>query len=127
MDFNYSRTVDLELPTAVARLKSELAERGFGVLWELDVPAKLAEKGVHYDGDHRILEICNPHDAKRALEANPVVGYFLPCKVVVYRDGDATVVGMPRPTFLMQMLANAELAELAERVERELKSAVDSL
>lgn len=127
MDFNYSRTVELEVPTAVARIKSELANHGFGVLWELDLPAKLAEKGVHYSGEYRILEVCNPHDAKRALEANPVVGYFLPCKMVVYKEGDQTIVGMPRPTFLMGALDGGELGDLAERVEGELKSVIDSL
>ena len=127
MDFNYSRGVELEVPTAVARIKSELAKHGFGVLWELDVPAKLAEKGVNYSGEHRILEVCNPHDAKRALEANPVVGYFLPCKIVVYREGDQTMVGMPRPTFLMGALGGGELSELAERVEGELTAVIDSL
>lgn len=78
MDFNYARDFRLEPAAALARIKGELAKRGFGVLWELDVPAKLAEKGVQYNGEFRILEVCNPHDAKRALETDPAVGYFLP-------------------------------------------------
>lgn len=126
MEFSYERETKLELTAALARIKGELARRGFGVLWELDVPAKLAEKGVQYDGDFRILEICNPHDAKRALETDPTVGYFLPCKIVLYRRGERTVVGMPKPTFLMNALGGG-LADLAARVETELKGAIDAL
>ncbi|RID82800.1 DUF302 domain-containing protein [Mesobacillus zeae] len=33
-----------------------------------------------------------------------LVGYFLPCKIVVYEDNGKTKIGMPKPTVLMAML-----------------------
>jgi uncharacterized protein (DUF302 family) len=127
LDFRYSRETKLDIATVIARLKESLVGHGFGVLWELDVPAKLKEKGVNYDGDHHILEVCNPHDAKTALEANPDIAYFLPCKIVVYRVGERTTLGMPRPTFFMNSLGGGDLSALAERVEGELQAAIDAV
>ncbi len=70
-------------------------------------------------------EVCNPHEAKQVLTANPMVGYFLPCKVVVYEDQGKTFIGLPRPTTLMGVIGDSNLMETAQRVEVALQQAVD--
>ena len=42
----------------------------FGVLTMHDLKAKMKEKGVDFDGDCLIFEVCNPHQAKKVLEKN---------------------------------------------------------
>lgn len=123
--FHYSATTDKSLDEAVAALEAALKERKFGVLWQMDIPAKLKEKGVDFDKPYRVLEVCNPHEAKRVLTQNPMVGYFLPCKVVVYEHEGKTVIGLPKPTTLMGVIGDEGLMETAERVEATLKEAVD--
>lgn len=108
----------------IADVKQALSEIKFGVLWEMDIPSKLKEKGVDYEGQYRVLEVCNPQEAKKALETNIKVGYFLPCKIVIYVENGSTKIGMVRPTALVQMLSS-ELSEFAEGVEKLLISAIN--
>ena len=44
--FDYTVVSEESIEKAIADLKLALQEEKFGVLWELDVPAKLCEKGV---------------------------------------------------------------------------------
>ena len=122
--FDYTVTTDKEFDKAIADLKQALSERKFGVLWELDIPSKLKEKGVEYAGPFRILEVCNPQRAKGALEANIRAGFFLPCKVVVYAEDGKTSIGMPRPTTLIGLLGDESLRQVAEEVEADLAAAM---
>ena len=111
---------------AISDLKQNLADIKFGVLWELDVPKKLTEKGAQFDIPFRILEVCNPHHAKQALETNIMVGYFLPCKIVVYRQGERTMIGTVKPSMMINMLDDQSLKEFAEQVESQLVKAIDA-
>ncbi len=123
--FDYTVTSQKDFDSAVDSLKHALTGFKFGVLWELDLPAKLKEKGVEYQGQFRILEVCNPQRAKAVLETNIRVGYFLPCKVVVYVENGVTKIGMPRPSALIALLGDNRLQEEAAEVERDLIAAID--
>ncbi len=125
MDFNYSVVTEKTVDEAVQALESSLKENKFGVLWQLDLPAKLQEKGVDFNTPFRVLEVCNPHEAKRVLTKNPLVGYFLPCKVVVYEQEGKTYIGLPKPTALIELLGDKELAGIAEEVETTLVKAIN--
>ena len=52
-----------------------------------DLRAKMAEKGVAFARECRIYEVCNPHQAKKVLEANLEVSTALPCRISAYEDG----------------------------------------
>lgn len=125
MDFHYSVVTPKSVDEAVQTLEEHLKEHKFGVLWQLDLPAKLREKGVDFDTPYRILEVCNPHEAKRVLTANPLVGYFLPCKIVVYESNGMTHIGLPRPTVLMDIIGDVALKEIAREIELALREAID--
>ncbi len=121
----------LSFPTALGveeaarAVDTALAKRKFSVLWALDINEKLREKGLKLEREFRILEVCSAPRAKEALESEPEVGYFLPCKVMVYGDGDGTRIGLPRPTALMGMLGgDPKLHALAEEVEGVLVEAL---
>ncbi|MBE3553338.1 MAG: DUF302 domain-containing protein [Kyrpidia tusciae] len=125
--FHYTVTTDKSLEESVRALEESLKERRFGVLWQMDIPEKLREKGVSFDTPYRVLEVCNPQEAARVLGKELLVGYFLPCKIVVYRDGEKTKIGLPRPTMLLGHASeDAELREIARRVEEQLTAAVDA-
>ena len=61
-----SRSVKDMLP----RLENAAKEHRFGVLGTIDLKAKMTEKGVPFDRDCVILEVCNPQQAKKVLEQN---------------------------------------------------------
>ncbi len=111
---------------AVADLKSSLAAVSFGVLWELNLRDKLHEKGLEFADNIQILEVCNPKQAKRALEIQIEVGAFLPCKIVVFEKAGKVHLGLPRPSALIGLIDNAGLTDVATEVEAALQSAIDN-
>jgi uncharacterized protein (DUF302 family) len=124
-ELRYAVTTTKPVAEAARDVAAALARRGFSVLWELDVVGKLREKGLELQRPVRILEVCSAPRAKEALEANPLVGYFLPCKVVVLQRDGRTELGLPRPTALLSLLGDEHLQPLAEEVERVLVAAVE--
>ena len=125
MDIKYEVKTDKPFMTAVEDLKKTLSSHSFGVLWELDFKDKLAEKGLDFQGHFKVLEVCNPKQAKEVLEIQVEVGYFLPCKVVVYEKENGVYIGMVRPTSLIGMLKEEKLLGIAEQVEDVIKKALD--
>ena len=125
MNFSYHATTAKSVKEAVEKVKQILQVKGFGTLWELNIPEKLNEKGVIYNSGAIILEVCNPQRAKEALEANKEAIYFLPCKIAVYEGDDQTVMGMVRPSMMMDFLNDEALRDFATEVEHVLIEAID--
>jgi len=126
MDFGYTVTTDKSVDEAVQGLAEALKSRKFGVLWDFDLTAKLREKEQPFAQPYRVLEVCNPFHAQRVISQDLTVGYFLPCKIVVYEGEDGTTqIGLPRPTKLMEVIGNPALDEVAKEVEDALIGAID--
>ncbi|WP_345840734.1 DUF302 domain-containing protein [Bacillus sp. P14.5] len=86
--FDYTVKTDQSVEDVVEKLKGTLKDEEFGVLWDFDLSDTLKEKGQAIDGDYRILEVCNPKEAKKVITAHREGGYFLPCKLAVFtKDG----------------------------------------
>lgn len=119
-----SETTPLSFDEAVERVRTELADEGFGVLCEIDVQATLRKKlGVECD-PYLILGACNPPLAHRALESEPELGVLLPCNVVVYvRDGQTHISAVAADEML-SIVGNEELAPIAAEVRERLGSVV---
>ncbi|MGG3456223.1 DUF302 domain-containing protein [Paenibacillus rhizolycopersici] len=110
---------------AIAELTNQLKEEQFGILWQFNMKDKLHEKGVELDINYHILEVCNPVEAKRVLTENTLVGYFLPCKLVVYQENETTKIGMPRPSALIGLIENSEMMKIASDIEDRLIACVE--
>jgi uncharacterized protein (DUF302 family) len=125
VNFSYHATTGQSVKEAAEKVKQILQVKGFGTLWELNIPEKLKEKGVMYNRGAIILEVCNPQRAKEALEANKEAIYFLPCKIAVYEGDNQTVIGMIRPSMMMDLLNDETLKDFAAEVERVLIETID--
>ena len=95
--FDYSVETELTVEEAVRSVEEALSRRKFGVLWKLDIPVKLLEKGIQLDQEYRVLEVCNPEIPKKVLTRNQKGGYFLPCRVVVTRTAKRGIPGSEWP------------------------------
>jgi len=82
--------------------------------------------GVDMD-KYIVLRACNPPNAYKAILAEENIGLMLPCNVIVYEKGNRTILSIIRPTTVMKMVDNAELREVAERVEGQLKKVFDAI
>ena len=110
----------------VSRLKENLSDTNFGILWELDLKDKINSKGIEFENNYLIFEICNPQMAKEILDIDLDIGVFLPCKVVVYSENNETVIGMAKPTMLVD-LVDTSARKIAVDLENQLKEVIDSV
>ncbi|SIS99819.1 DUF302 domain-containing protein [Alicyclobacillus vulcanalis] len=124
LDWVYVKDSPYSVDETVHRLSEALKARQFGVLWQMDVPGTLQAKGMPFSTPYRILEVCNPKAANEVLSQNLQVGYFLPCKIAVYEEGEKTKVALPKPTSLIGWLGDPALHPVAARVEEALEDAV---
>jgi uncharacterized protein (DUF302 family) len=113
----FELTSNKTLAEIATGLEQAAARHGFGILAVHDFKATLNKKGVEFDRDSVVYEICNPRQAKRALEANPAISTALPCRIAVYREGEAYKLATLRPTLLMQMFGGEGLDAVAREVE----------
>ena len=122
----YEKSTNKSLSEAISSLESNLKESGFGILWQLNFKDKLQEKGLEFKDDFVVLEVCNPKQAKEVLEENIHIGYVLPCKMVVRREGDKTYIGMTSPEVLIGLFEGSDLKEVAKKVEESLKNSIEA-
>src|SRR6266705_2195651 len=99
------RIVESTKPLAklAADLEKAVVNHKFGVLGVHDLRAKMAEKGVVFARECRIYEVCNPHQAKKVLEANLEISTALPCRISVYEDRGAVKLATIRPTTMIEL------------------------
>jgi uncharacterized protein (DUF302 family) len=127
ISYGFKKALDLPFDEAVAAVVEKLKEHGFGVLTTIDIQEKLKEKlGVDFR-KYKILGACNPPNAHKALQAEPDIGLMLPCNVIVYEDGAASVLAAIKPSTAMSMIDNPALKDTALEVEARLKAFFDAM
>jgi uncharacterized protein (DUF302 family) len=120
------KVVPLPFESVLALLPDALKSEGFGVLTEIDVRDTLRQKlGVEFRR-YKIFGACNPALAHRALQAELGVGVMLPCNIVVYADGDQSVVIAVDPMETIAAKSDA-LRPIAEEVRTKLSRVLERL
>lgn len=123
----YIQPSNHSVPEAVERLTTALAERKFGVLHVHDIHKTLNSKGVAFEPQCQVLEVCNPHQAARVLSEDMDLNMALPCRISVYERDGQTQIGMISPQETLKFLSDAPaLAVVAAEVETVLKAAIDA-
>ncbi len=103
----------------IARVFPEVcADHQFGVLGIIDIRQKLQEKGLAFDRECLVFEVCNPRAAKQVLDVNPAISTALPCRISVYEDNGKTRLATILPTVMLALFPNPELKTAAEEVEQ---------
>lgn len=123
----YQRQTRGSVKEVVACLEKAVKDNQFGVLGTIDLRAKMIEKGVTFDNDCVILEVCNPKQAKKVLEADMTISTMLPCRIAVFeKDGQVTIAAV-KPTLLIGMYEHGlSLQPVAEEVERTIIRIIDA-
>ncbi|MCX6395772.1 MAG: DUF302 domain-containing protein [Propionibacteriales bacterium] len=122
--YTLSATVDQDFPTTLGRVRTALADQGFGIITEIDMSATLKAKLDIDLAPQIILGACRPALAHQAILADPSIAALLPCNVVVRQVGpDSTVVETFDPAFLAT-LAGGEAVQAVATDARERLTAV---
>lgn len=102
-------SADLEL--AVKRL-------GFGVLHVHDLANTLRSKGIAFEDQCKIFEVCNPQQAAKVLSTDMRLNMALPCRISVFTDKGKTMIGLIKPVQMLAALSeDAALLQVAHEVE----------
>ena len=125
MSYTINRTItDASFDEVDARTRAALADKGFGVLTEIDVKATMKKKLDVEMTPYRILGACNPTMAHQAIGMEPRVGAMLPCNVILRAVEGGVEVSAIDPVASMQAIDNAELKAVAGQVREMLKAVV---
>ncbi len=99
-------------------LEAAAQKHKFGVLAIHDLKQTMAKKGVDFQKECLIYEVCNPVQAKRVLEANLSISTALPCRIAIFQEGDHTKLSTLKPTAILGLFGNKELEPVAQEVEQ---------
>ncbi len=125
--YGLHRTVNLSFDEALARTRQALQQAGFGVLFEIDMQAKLKEKlGVEMQ-PYIILGACHPPLAWQTLQEEIDIGLLLPCNVIVYEKGGHSVVVAIDAAKMMTVVGNPKLEANAQQINAMLRRVVEAV
>ena len=125
MSFTHTVKTQKNIDDAVSDLTEDLKEIGFGVIETLDFKKILADKGLEFSDNYRLMEVCNPNLAKQVLEANPDLGLLLPCTIAVYQKDNENYISLARPTSLLSMASENNLKFSGEEIEDNLIKVIE--
>ncbi|WP_353510551.1 DUF302 domain-containing protein [Intrasporangium sp.] len=128
MDHAITVTTGLSFEDALQATRERLSDEGFGILTEIDLAATLKAKIGADVPPQVILGACRPPLAHAAIQAEPSIGVFLPCNVVVrVDDRGRTLVEAMNPEFMTQIGAGAALVEVAADAKARITRALDAV
>lgn len=105
---------------AAADLEAAVKKHGFGVLHVHDIGNTLRGKGVAFEPQCRVFEVCNPVQASKVMAADMRLNMALPCRISVYTEGGKTRIGMIKPAAILASLSpDPALAVVAREVEQQ--------
>ena len=102
--------------TATA-LHAAVQANQFGVMQVHNLKETMVKKGVEFERECLIFEVCQPRQAKKVLDQNMSVSTALPCRISIYEEGGKTILASLRPTILLRMFGSPQLEGVAKEVE----------
>ncbi len=111
---------------ASADLDSAVKRHGFGVLHVHDLGSTLRSKGIPFEEQCKVFEVCNPAQAAKVLSTDMCLNMALPCRISVFTDKGETKIGLIKPVQMLSALSQeAALVEVAKEVETKTIQMVD--
>lgn len=111
---------------AATDLESAVKRHGFGVLHIHDLGATLRSKGIAFENECRVFEVCNPAQAAKVLATDMRLNMALPCRISVFTEHGKTRIGLIRPEQMLAALSqHPALTEVAREVEEKTIRMID--
>ena len=109
-----------------ADLEASVKNHGFGVMHIHDLGATLRGKGVAFEEECRIFEVCNPLKAATVLSVDMRLNMALPCRISVYTEKGKTRIGLISPVQMLSALSQDDaLVQVAKEVENTIMQMID--
>ena len=122
----YIVETDKSFEQASADLESAVKRHGFGVLHIHDLGATLRSKGISFDEQCKVFEVCNPEQAAKVLSVDMRLNMALPCRISVFTEKGKAKIGLVKPVQMLSALSqDAALVQVAKEVEEKTIQMVD--
>ncbi len=122
----YIVETDKSFEQVSADLESAVKRHGFGVLHVHNLGDTLRSKGIAFDEQCKVFEICNPVQAAKVLATDMRLNMALPCRISVFTEKDKTKIGLIKPAQMLSALSqDAALVQIAREVEEKTILMVD--
>lgn len=102
---------------AATALQTAVTANHFGVMHVHNLKETMEKKGVAFDRECLIYEVCQPQQAKKVLEGNMSVSTALPCRISLYAENGKTMLVTLKPTAMLAMFNTPQLSGVAQEVE----------
>ena len=107
-------------------LESAVIRHNFGVLYVHDLGTTLRSKGIAFDEECKVFEVCNPAQAAKVLSTDMRLNMALPCRISVYTEKGKTKIGLIKPAQMLSTLSHDPvLGQIAQEVEEKTIQMVD--
>jgi len=107
-------------------LASAVIRNGFGVLHIHDLGTTLRSKGIAFEEECKVFEVCNPAQAAKVLSTDMRLNMALPCRISVYTEKGQTKIGLIKPVPMLCALSqDVALVQVAKEVEEKTIAMVD--
>ena len=111
---------------AATDLEAAVVAHNFGVLHVHDLGGTLRSKGIAFEEQCKIFEVCNPAQAAKVLQTDMRLNMALPCRISVYTDKGKTKIGLITPVKMLSSLSqDAALLPVAQEVEKKTIQMID--
>jgi len=111
---------------ASADLDASVKRNGFGVLYVHDLGATLRSKGIEFQEQCQVFEVCNPQQAAKVLATDMRLNMALPCRISVFTEAGQTKIGLIKPLQMLSALSQDDaLMRVAQEVEEQTIRMVD--
>lgn len=111
---------------AATDLDTAVKKHGFGVLHIHDLGNTLRSKGMAFDEQCRVFEVCNPAQAAKVLATDMRLNMALPCRISVFTKAGKTMIGLIKPVEMLAALSTDPLLlQVAKEVEESTIRMVD--
>lgn len=112
---------------AATDLEAAVLDHGFGVLHIHDLGTTLHGKGIAFEEECKIFEVCNPGQAAQVLATDMRLNMALPCRISVFTEQGKTKIGMIKPAQMLSSLSqDVALTQVAQEVEAKTIQMVDA-
>lgn len=122
----YIVETDKSFEQASSALEAAVKHHGFGVLHVHDLGVTLRSKGIAFDEECKVFEVCNPGQAAKVLATDMRLNMALPCRISVFTEKGKTKIGLIKPVPLLAALSqDPALIQIAGEVEQSTLQMVD--
>ena len=118
---------DKSFSEATFDLEPVIQRLGFVILHAHDLGEVLRRKGIDFDDECKVFDICNYRQMANMLAIDMRLSAILPWRISVFTENGATRIGLLRPQPMLAALCqNAGLARPACEMEEKMVHIVDA-